>query len=84
MLKNLGGNDTDVENLVYNIISIDPYAWIDTSVLVKGKLAREANQELINAYKNIAIDSDRNIFITFVFLIIIIIVMWCMSHERGK
>ena len=86
MLKNnLGGNDADVENLVYNIISIDPDAWIDTSVLEKGKLAREANQELINAYKNIAIDSDRNIFITFVFLIIIIIIiMWCMSHERGK
>ena len=86
MLKNnLCGGEADVQHLVDSVQNIASNEWADELFSVKAKLHVDANQNLIDAFDNIANDHNPNLFLMniFITLTIIIIIFTVIKYARN-
>lgn len=91
MLKNLGGNDADLENMINHIINVNVSTWVEETVSAKGEKFRSANAALIKSFDLYALDfgqpqtlTNIAMFISFVISVAIIGYYLLKNEKRFK
>ncbi len=85
--NNLGGNETDLQELVNDIININSNDWNDEPLSAKLDTLKGTNQGLINNFKSIAKDfglAPANMFINMMFVLVIIVTVLMLVKKYGS